>query len=224
MTRRVDLIFRPFERPWENPTPEHQRQNPRFSTRYGDITELLRREVDHLGAREAVIQVDATESQIRNDGLLRSDAKVKFPGVRVNIETRHGPLVYATDIFKSTYTRFGGNYSSTHVPGWHSNLYAIALSLEALRKVDRYGVAGHGEQYRGWNALPPGTPMGPATMTFEDACRVLHIIVALDPVITKERVVNAYKTLAKEHHPDVGGDPTEFTRIKQARDLLLKEL
>lgn len=222
--RRIDVIFRPLEQPWENPLGDDYRDNPRFATRYSDIIELLSREVEHLGAREVVVQVDATENQIRNDGLLRSDATIRFPGVRVNIDSRHGPLTYATDRFGGRYTRFSGNRSTTYVPGWHSNLYAIALSLEALRKVDRYGVAGSGEQYRGWNALPPGTPMGPATMTFEDACRVLHIIVAIDPVITKERVANAYKTLAKEHHPDAGGDPVEFQRIKEARDLLMKEL
>lgn len=212
------MIFRPLERPWENPLGDDYRDNPRFATRYSDIIELLEREVEHLGAREVVVQVDATENQIRNDGLLRSDATIRFPGVRVNIDSRHGPLTYATDRFGGRYTRFSGNRSTTYVPGWHSNLYAIALSLEALRKVDRYGVAGSGEQYRGWNALPPGTPMGPA-MTYEQACSVLGL---RPETISSSGIELAYKTLAKKHHPDAGGDPEMFHKIKQARDLLMK--
>lgn len=216
--RRVDLIFRPFERPWADPLGDDYRDNPRFATRYSDITELLKREVSHLGASEAVIQLDATERQIRNDGHLRSDATIGFPGVRVSIESRHGPLTYATDNFRGSYTRFKGNRSTTHVPGWHSNLYAIALSLEALRKVDRYGVAGRGEQYRGWNELPSGIPMEQA-MTVDEAMRLLFGDV--DVTARDEDIRNAYRDLAKLHHPDKGGDPATFAKVKEARDLLL---
>jgi hypothetical protein len=49
------------------------------------------------------------------------------------------------------------------------NARAIALGLEALRKVDRYRITKRGEQYTGWSALPPATPMGAAKMTADDA-------------------------------------------------------
>lgn len=219
--KRADLIFRPFERPWENPTGDNYRSHPRFSATYSETTDLLRREVAHLGAKEVVIQLDATEHQIRNDGFLRSDAKIEFPGVRVNIESRHGPLVYATDEFKQGSIWRSGRGSIT-IPGWHSNLRAIALSLEALRKVDRYGVSKHGEQYRGWNALPPGTPMPAAKMTYEQACTWLQ----LDPMdgISKGNIKEHYRLLSKEHHPDHGGDPEMFHQLAEARDLLLATL
>ena len=37
---------------------------------------------------------------------------------------------------------------------WQANVRGIALALEALRAVDRYGVTQQAEQYRGWTALP----------------------------------------------------------------------
>jgi hypothetical protein len=49
------------------------------------------------------------------------------------------------------------------------NARAIALGLEALRKVDRYRITKRGERYTGWSALPPATPMGAAKMTADDA-------------------------------------------------------
>ena len=57
----------------------------------------------------------------------------------VAFESKHGPLKYATDVFDH----------------WHANLRAIALGLEALRKVERYGITQRGEQYTGfrtWNS------------------------------------------------------------------------
>lgn len=36
---------------------------------------------------------------------------------------------------------------------WQINLRAIALGLEALRKLDRYGITSRGEQYTGWRAI-----------------------------------------------------------------------
>jgi hypothetical protein len=43
-------------------------------------------------------------------------------------------------------------------PSWQDNLRAIALGLEALRKVERYGIANRGEQYAGWAQLTAGGP------------------------------------------------------------------
>jgi hypothetical protein len=39
---------------------------------------------------------------------------------------------------------------------WQDNLRAIALGLEALRKVDRYGITKNSEQYTGWKQLEAG--------------------------------------------------------------------
>jgi hypothetical protein len=63
-------------------------------------------------------------------------------------------------------SRFGrlsmasGRYMSTprRMPGWQANVRAVALTLEALRTVNRHGVAVSGEQYAGFEReLSPGS-------------------------------------------------------------------
>ncbi len=88
-----------------------------------------------------MLQIDIREQALRLDGGLRANARpVDFPGVRISFESKHGPLTYATD---------------TH-EFWQHNVRGIALGLQALRAVDRYGVTKRGEQYTGWKALPAG--------------------------------------------------------------------
>jgi hypothetical protein len=78
-----------------------------------------------------VLQVDLAERDIRVDGLPRSNARYgSHPGAIVSFDSRRGPLRYATDEFTE----------------WKANLRAVALSLKALRDVDRYGVSKRGEQ------------------------------------------------------------------------------
>jgi hypothetical protein len=72
------------------------------------------------------------------------NAKVGFPGVRIAFESKYGPLTYATDEFVTRPARLADQRPR------------IALALQALRAVDRYGVTKRGEQYTGWKALPAG--------------------------------------------------------------------
>jgi len=135
--------------------------------------------------------------------LPRSDARPRTPRVIVSLDSMHGPLRYPCDNFHN----------------WHDNVRAIALALEALRKVDRYGVTKRGEQYKGWKALP--APSGEPT-TPELAARVIG---RTDPdparILTDstyaKRIVRA---ALKKHHPDQGGDAAQFHRVQQARRIL----
>ncbi|QBD82728.1 J domain-containing protein [Ktedonosporobacter rubrisoli] len=40
---------------------------------------------------------------------------------------------------------------------------------------------------------------------------------------TSEQIKRRYRTLAKRHHPDRGGDPEQMRRIVAAYELLMKE-
>lgn len=121
---------------------------------------------------------------------------------------------------------FDGNRRS---PAWQANVRAIALGLEALRRVERYGIAPRGEQYTGWKALPPSSVALGAAMTVDEAARLL-CDATMDEVGEDPRDVSRVASLAtalwreaaKRHHPDVGGDPDLFRRLTEARDLLLK--
>ncbi len=107
---------------------------------------------------------------------------------------------------------------------------AATLGLEALRKVSRYGIGEHGEQYTGWKALPSGIAMPATQMSKEDAARLLASEAVMtgdspDDVIRPwgqggkgydvllrdpEEARKAYKLAAKSLHPDVGGDAGNY--------------
>ena len=42
-----------------------------------------------------------------------------------------------------------------------------------------------------------------------------------DAVLTRKGINDAYRVMAKRHHPDVGGDPSQFHRLAEAKDRLL---
>lgn len=56
------------------------------------------------------------------------------------------------------------------------------------------------------------------------ACYVLEALPNPElPLRTPEETfMSNYRRLCKLHHPDMGGDPEHFVRLKQARDLLIK--
>ncbi|GIH07357.1 hypothetical protein Rhe02_54240 [Rhizocola hellebori] len=201
---------------WDQPKTEPRATSGRFRAAWQSTLDLLGREVEHLGGELVVIQIDVTEGELRRDGMLRANARVAFPGVKVSFESRHGSLTYATDAYDARY------YNDP--PGWQANIRAIALALEALRAVDRYGVTSSGEQYRGWTAISVTT--GEFDMTRAQAADLLAhpgqtsfkpVDVLTDPAAAAQ----AYRNAAKKHHPDVGGDPELFRRLTAARDLLL---
>ena len=180
--------------------------------------QILDRELDALGATSLMLQVDASERDVRLDGQLRGDAKVRNQGVILTIETKKlGTLVYACDEFESPGYR--GN------PHWHENLRAIALGLEALRKVERYGIANRGQQYAGYRELPSGIALGRA-MSFEEAARFIARQAWPDAEIDEQGVIDdldtAFRAAAKRLHPDQGGDPELFRKLTEAREIIEK--
>lgn len=222
------LVVRPID-VWPGTlTPEGKRQYAQFSASWSDTVDLLEREAKHLGVRDdVVLQLAVTERDCRLDGWIRADARPTHPGAIVSMETRHGPLRYSTDLF--TGSGHGYSYGRRTLPGWQANVRAIALGLEALRKVDRYGIAKGGEQYVGYRQLGAGTPMGPAgSLTVEQAavllCDATAEEVGEDPRDV-DRVISVatalWRDAAKKHHPDVGGDPEYFRRLTEAKDLLV---
>ena len=217
----VTLIARPIGDDWPGElTPDDERKFSRFDASWSATVDLLCREVEMLGGDEVVLQLAISERDCRNDGWIRADARPAHPGAIVSFESRHGPLRYSTDRFKGT--GYGGR-----LPSWQANVRAIALGLEALRTVDRYGIGHGGEQYRGWNALPPATPMG-AAMTAETAAQILIDVTDAWDLQAPEVIGNAdliqqlYRSAAAATHPDRGGDPAEFRRVTDARDILME--
>lgn len=201
-----------------------------FDSPYDHTLDLLDREARHLGTKSAHLQVQLAngERDVRQDGQVRASAKATHPGVILTLDTRSlGTLVYSCDAYR---VGWGAEWES-----WKENLRAIALGLEALRKVERYGIAERGQQYAGFRELGSGMAMGSGKMTLDEAAELLATeackafgddwVVAEDLLRGGDRaeslVPGAYRDAAKAHHPDVGGDPEMFLRLTEARDLLL---
>jgi len=137
------VTFRPLTTwPGDPLTPDGARRRSQFKAGIGATERLLSRELHMLRAGPTVVELAIDASEFRRDGLPYARAVARHPGIVLSITaSKHGALRYATDVFDR----------------WQDNLRAIAMSLEALRQVDRYGVARRGEQYRGWLALGAGS-------------------------------------------------------------------
>lgn len=204
LLRNHEIRFVSIEH-WPGPRNQGPIRSP-FKASYTKTCALLDRELSMLDAEHVVIQADCDTSQIRRDGMLRADARMRGPGVIVSFESRYGPLSYPCDRFSD----------------WQDNLRAIALSLEALRAVDRYGVTRRSEQYRGWKAI---TLRGDDE--FNNAGEAAYFLARHCPGVTAtgiqadvEQARRAYKHAAAENHPDRGGAADLFNRITSAWEVL----
>jgi hypothetical protein len=194
--------------PFDGPPPPAQGIPAQFEASWSATVELLARELRELGAEQIVIELaDVSDSDFRIDGLPRSNARIGDP-VRVSFNSRYGPLRYETG-------RFTRRYYRSSLDGWQCNIRAIALGLEALRKVDRYGITKRGEQYTGWKQLPASTDPADAIQTREQAWAV---IAEHAPGI--QEVARATRRAAMATHPDRGGDEAEFRKVQRAREVL----
>lgn len=189
----MKCTFRPLVA-WSGPATPAGRRRSRYTFKgsWQSTLDLLDRELRHLGAHNVVIEADFREQDLRIDGMPRAGAPApQHPGVRVSFESKHGPLTYATDAYAY----------------WQHNVRAIALGLEALRAVDRYGITRTGEQYKGWRQIEakPGAPTTAAEA---------------------ERLIASYGGLTaalRATHPDHGGNAEDFHRVQAARQLIQQE-
>lgn len=196
---------------WGRPITAPRASSSRFRAGWDDTLRLLLSEIEHLVPTTAIaVRIDVQDGDLRRDGMLRARAAVDFPGVVVSFTSAlHGPLAYATDAYEQRDGR--------DLPGWQANLRAIALSLDALRAVDRYGVSRSGEQYVGWRAIeaaPAPFPSADAALAWVIEQSGLHV------GETTPSARSAYLAAVKRLHPDVGGDPGEWDRLDAAHRLL----
>ena len=89
-----------------------------------------------------------------------------------------------------------------------ANLRAIYLTLDSIRLNEVRGV---GElARRAYLQLAAG-----------DGDGTPHATLGLEAGASREEIERAYRGLAREHHPDAGGDADRFKAITRARDALL---
>lgn len=199
----------------------HERVRAPFKAGHSDTLQMLERELRMISAESAVVQLALGVGQFTQDGRPYYQAKPSHPGVIVSFskpvrlpgETRPRkvPLMFPADKFTS----------------WEANLRAVAIALEDLRRIDRYGVTQTAEQYTGFKALPgPLTAM--PTMTTEEAagfvCGVALTGSRSAVLSDAEAFRAAYRAAATKLHPDAnGGDPRcaeKWERLQEAKRLL----
>lgn len=190
---------------WPRPITAGRKRSP-FDAPFSETLRVLERELKYLRAKDILFQTWHAPADIRQDGWPRSSARKPCdPGVILTAgKTAVGPQQWACDRFDD----------------YEDNIRAIALGLEALRRVDRYGITKSGEQYRGFAALP-----APPSASDHAATLRRHAKVAPDfPIRTAVDVEIVYRSAAMATHPDRGGDPKAFQTVTEARDALLREV
>lgn len=201
-------------REWPGELTRSRKSSP-FRAGLSDTLDVLDREIWQLTdtrsqreSAELLIAIPAGDLW-RLDGKPRAHAVAEHPGVIFSLDSKHGHLSYPCDTFDR----------------WQDNLRAVALALEALRKVDRYGVTKRGEQYRGFLALEAtAAPAGFATV--DDALAFLGKFTGVG--LAEMRVIEGARTRAlrraqRETHPDAGGDASMFQRVSLAEAKLREE-
>jgi hypothetical protein len=202
---------------WPEREETAERRNAPFKASWTTTLNLLAFELDKLSARTVTLRTMHSPQDVRLDGKLRGDSKnPDHPGVILTFEKFEG---WNEEGQQSQYVEM--KFPCDTFGYWKDNVRAVALALEALRKIDRYGVRS-GSQYAGFKALPPGDFA--AVMSPELAADFIAKAAGMGnvPAIATSIIQNVafgesvYKTAAKTLHPDKGGDAEEFKKLESA--------
>ncbi len=186
----------PLYWPLQHPRAE-RRRTALFKVEFAQARNALLRELDLLRARDIVI---SSNVPIRRDGLPAvPDREPADPGVAVYFNRQGKPFVIACDQFSRV--------------RW--NLRAIGATIEALRSIERHGTTTMLEQaFSGFAALPERT---------EPTKRSWAEVLDVPPHAPTDAIRARYRELAREHHPDRGGDAARMTEVNAAYQAAMRE-
>jgi hypothetical protein len=220
-TTPTPILCRPLTTFPKKDTPAFERKSAPFRASYGQTIALLRFEVGAIEGETPVLELDLPASQLRTtDGMPYARSRPHTPRVVLSFTLPGiGPIRYPCDTFTD----------------WEDNVRAIALGLEALRKIDRYGITtGRREQYRGFTALPPGA----SAEEYLDPDAAARVLLTHDPQVAGldsaavDQVVGivlaspafaagvAKRALAAIHPDREKGNTKAFQKAERARAVL----
>lgn len=162
-----------------------ERQSSRFNTTLESALSSLKREIQLMGGENVVLSSNYTLGA----------NNPKEPGVVAYfdwVEERYPRKIVAMAIPCDRWTKI------------QDNVRAIALTVEAMRGMERWG-AKHmiKSMFMGFKALPAGDSDWRAVLKVQQQA-------------SAEEIKAAYRKLANELHPDKGGKHEDFIRVQKA--------
>jgi hypothetical protein len=180
--------------PSEWPLGYKRTPNPtfsRFKTTFAMARNFVFAELRRLGASNDI--VISCSMKLYGE---QPKARMKEKGVAVYFKLNDKPVVLCCD-----------NWDQIQ-----DNLYAIGLTIEAMRAMERWGVSNIlSRMFSGFEVLPETTEENP------------YEVLGVSPNASEFEIKNAWKNKILEHHPDKGGDVEEYHRVNKAYDKLKKD-
>lgn len=168
-------------------TPQHKREAARFEVGFSVARDDLLNELRLLGAKNLVM---SSNVPLREDGLPYAKYKEPDdPGVAVYFQIKDKNYALCCDRWLKV----------------KDNLRAIGLHIAAMRGMERWGVGSLEQAFMGYQALPPQANE-----------KKWWDVLSVSPRASDDEVREAYRKLARQHHPDYGGSPDKMAAINAA--------
>ena len=169
------------------------KDDSRFRTEFTKARDFLFAEIGRMGGTKIIL---STNLPLRRDGLpYANQPNPSDSGAAVYFTYKGKSMVFACDRFRKV----------------GDNIYAIGLTIEALRGIERWGASDMMERaFSGFKALSAGK-------SWFDVLRCA-------PDAPKEEIERCYRILARQRHPDVGGSEEAMAELNKAREEALKDI
>lgn len=157
--------------------------------------ERLESQLDKLGAADPTL---STNVKLNMRGIPYGNEQANDPGVAVYFRFKGRATVLACDRYCTV----------------ADNVAALAAHIDALRRIERYGVGSLEQALAGYKSLPADSAADwRSVFGFNAADRV-----------TAEQVQSAFKMRAATAHPDKGGTDEAMMHVNRAREYALAEV
>lgn len=171
-------------------TDPKKRIGSKFKQTPMNAQEFLHAEISRLGGKNLIV---SSNIPVRQDGFMYSDAagqKLLDPGVAIYFKWKDRDVAMCCDQYLSVW----------------ENVYALGKGIEALRGMDRWGVSNFLDRaFTGFMAIE------------EKRDRNWNEVLGVAEDASIDQIKSAYKSLAKQYHPDVNPiSPEKFVEINNA--------
>jgi hypothetical protein len=159
-------------------------------------------------------QESTTKKQLRN-----IMTKIDATSLKISMDEFTGEVEVIFDRDGKRYTKKCSKWEYSL-----DNLRAIGLSIEYLyRAVEIYGIESQEEFNNLFNSTFIGIEATPDDSVFKLGNETnWWEVLGISRTSTKEDIKNAYKAMARIHHPDMGGTEEQFKKVRKAYEEAIK--